>query len=115
MDKAKADLSANKSHADSRRCIVMDFAQSCELPFFGANQAGPTYYYSPSTVNVFGLVDTAMGLGHLTAYVYSEIEGRKGARNVASMLMLFLKAKCWLDARNPGLEPTMRRKLYWSE
>ena len=74
MDEAKGDVAANKPHTDSRRCIVMDFAQNCKLPFFGENQAGPTYYYSPLAVNVFGLVDTAMGpSGHVTSYVYSEI------------------------------------------
>ena len=72
----------------------MDFSQNCELPYFGGNQAGPTYYYSPLTVNVFGLVNTAMGpSGHLAAFVYSEIEGKKGARNVASMIMIFLQLK----------------------
>ena len=85
----------------------MDFSQNGKLLCFGENQAGPTYYYSPLTVNIFGLVDTAMGSGHLTAFVYGEIEGRKGARNVASMLMVYLKDKGWLDQKNPGKELTI--------
>ena len=34
---AKANVAAGKSHADSRQCIVIDFSQNGELPYFGEN------------------------------------------------------------------------------
>ena len=75
------------------RCIVMDYSQNAGLPQFGDSQAGPTYYYSPITVNIFGIVDTSIEGGRLDAYVYHEGEGAKGGNNVASLLMTYLKTK----------------------
>ena len=51
---------------------------------------------------MFGIVDTAIGTGHLTAFYIV-----KGVRNVASMLWEFLQANGWLDKDGPGLELTI--------
>jgi hypothetical protein len=56
--------------------LVMDFMQNLGLPYLGAEQAGATYYFSPLTVNVFGVVD--MESGHLVAFCYHEGVGAKG-------------------------------------
>jgi hypothetical protein len=37
--------------------IVIDYCQNMELPFFGKDQPGETYYYTPKTVNLLGIVD----------------------------------------------------------
>ena len=47
-----------------------------DLPHFGAEQPGETYYYSPFKINFFGSVDFATN--KLDAFIYSEAEGKKG-------------------------------------
>jgi hypothetical protein len=54
------------------------YDQNLRIPHFGKEQAGDTYYYSPLTINLFGLMD---------CYAYREFTGKKGSNNVASMLM----------------------------
>ena len=38
---------------------VGDYCHKLELPYFGAEQPGDTYYMSPLTINYYGLVDVA--------------------------------------------------------
>ena len=61
-------------------CFCGDYSQNLDLPHFGSEQPGDTYYFSPLTVNVFGLVDHTTEV--LSAYVYNEGEGKKGGNNV---------------------------------
>ena len=75
----------------------MDYSQNVGLPQFGASQAGPSYYYSPLNVYIFGIVDCGVEGGQLDAFVYTEGKGLKGGNNVASLLMIYLKKKGWLD------------------
>ena len=37
--------------------LVADYCQNMEMPFFGKDQPGKTYYYTPKTINLFGVVD----------------------------------------------------------
>ena len=90
---AEADEIANKQHSKRTRCIVMDYSQNAGLPQFGDSQAGPTYYYSPITINIFGIIDTSMKGGRPNIFVYHEGQGGKGGNNVASLLMLYLRYK----------------------
>ena len=68
-----------------------------ELPVFNDNQPGCTYYYSPLGVYNLGVVNhDDYGDGefkeHMYAHVYHESDGKKGANNVASLIMkTFLK------------------------
>ena len=104
---AEKDALANLPHSKTSRCLVMDFSQNAGLPQFGDSQAGPTYYYSPVNVNIFGIVDASVKGGALDAYVYHEGQGAKGGNNVASMLMLYLKRRGWLKRDEPGKELTI--------
>jgi hypothetical protein len=60
------------------------------LPFMGAHQPGETYYFSPLTVNCFGITNVGYDKAKLTAFVYHEGEGKKGGCNVASLLTKYL-------------------------
>ena len=71
------------------------------MPHFGGEQPGDTYYFSPLTVNVFGVCDYATEL--LNAYVYTEAEGEKGGNNVVSLVHKFLSSKgIFNDAKRHG-------------
>jgi hypothetical protein len=37
--------------------IVADYCQNTEMPFFGKDQPGDTYYYTPKTINLLGIVN----------------------------------------------------------
>ena len=95
---------AGKSHEESTCCIVIDYAQNAGLPQFGESQAGPSYYWSPITIDIFGIVNAGEKGGELDAYVYHEGQGKKGGNNVASMVMLYLKKKGWLNWQKTGKE-----------
>jgi hypothetical protein len=72
-------------------CIVADFAQNLQIPHFGDEQPGDTYYYSPLFVYVFGVVDVSSTPDVLFAYGYREDDGAKGGNNVASLLLKSLR------------------------
>ena len=73
--------------------FVVDYGQNMELPVFNDNQPGCTYYYSPLGVYNLGVVNHAHDYGsgeikeHMYAHVYHEGDGKKGANNVASLIM----------------------------
>eukprot|EP00978_Attheya_sp_CCMP212_P034526 scaffold144943_cov28-Attheya_sp.AAC.1 len=68
-----------------------------QMPWFGANQPGETYYYPPLNVYNLGVVDPAHsdkpGDGEtepkdrLYSHVYDEGLGKRGGSNVASLIM----------------------------
>jgi hypothetical protein len=66
--------------------IIGDYCQNLALPFLGEHQPGETYYFSPLTVNCFGIANVGMEKALLTAYIYHEGEGKKGGNNVASLI-----------------------------
>ena len=68
-----------------------------DLPVFNSQQPGVTYYFSPMTVNNLGMVDNAHKYldgkvgEHMHCHVYTDAVGRKGANNVASLIMKTLR------------------------
>ena len=89
---AKAKRTATNPHASRTYTFVVDYGQNMELPKFGEQQPGVTYYYSPMTVNNLGMVNHAHVYEsgrvseHMHCHVYTEAEGKKGANNVASLM-----------------------------
>jgi hypothetical protein len=81
--------------------ICCDYAQNNELPSHGNEQPGETYYFSPLTVNIFGVVDTDKADHTLTAYCYDEGVGKKGGNNVTSLLMKHLDDNYGLNKADP--------------
>jgi hypothetical protein len=77
--------------------LVADYCQDMEMPFFGKDQPGETYYYTPKTINLFGIVDCNSEKEVLHAYSYGEEQGGKGGNNVASLLMKHLEDCGFLD------------------
>ena len=75
---------------------VVDYAANLGLPWFGGQQPGSTYYYSPVNVFCFGMVDPSDPSpdpkDHLHAHMYTEATGTKGWNNVASLIMKQLLA-----------------------
>ena len=65
--------------------LVMDYCQNLDLPHLGGEQPGDTYYYSPVWLYCLGIVDVSED--QLYAYIYEESAAKKGANNVASILM----------------------------
>ena len=92
---AKNDLENNVTWPNRHDCAVGDYCQNLGMPHFGGEQPGDTYYFSPLTINVFGICDYATK--HLNAYVYTEAEGKKGGNNVASLVHKFLTQKGVFD------------------
>jgi hypothetical protein len=96
---------------------IGDYCQKMEMPYFGAEQPGDTYYMSPLTINCFGVVDPT-GMSSTTiendtiltewrhmlhAYVYAEGVAGCGGNNVASLLIKNLFDSGLLDTnKGPG-------------
>ena len=61
VNRKSEDAIFDKEHITdiSRRrlCFTGDYCQNLELPHFGCDQPGETYYYCPVNINMFRLVD----------------------------------------------------------
>jgi hypothetical protein len=71
--------------------IIVDYCQNMEMTFFGKEQPGETYYYTPKTINLLGIVECNEEKEILHAYAYSGEEGGKGGNNVASLIVKHLR------------------------
>jgi hypothetical protein len=77
--------------------LVTDHCQNTEMPFFGKDQPGETYYYTPKTINLFGIVDCNSNKEVQHAYSYGEEHGGNGGNNTTLPLMKHLKDHGLLD------------------
>jgi hypothetical protein len=82
-------------------CIFGDYSQNLDLPYLGEHQPGETYYFSPLTVNCFGIANVGMEKATLTAYIYHEGEGKKGGNNVASLIHRYLDKEALINRDRP--------------
>jgi hypothetical protein len=90
---------------DAVDCIVCDYCQNLALPYLGERQPGETYYFSPLTVNCFGIANVGLPKALLNAYIYHEGEGKKGGNNVASLIMQYLDEQAYIKrGRGPRKE-----------
>eukprot|EP00536_Pseudo-nitzschia_multiseries_P012733 jgi/Psemu1/33011/gm1.33011_g len=74
------------AHSECQFCLVVDYCQNAQLPNLGATQPGNTYYVTPLTVEILGIVDCPLEGGSLDAFTYYEGIGGKGGDNIASMI-----------------------------
>ena len=100
MNEAKKDKEDNQPIKDCTYTWCGDYCQNLDLPHFGNEQPGDTYYFSPLTVNVFGIADHSNDL--LNAYVYTEATGKKGGNNVVSLIYKKLKDDKFLEEAQTG-------------
>jgi len=107
---AVADATEGKDHTVRRYTFVVDYGQNMELPVYNKEQPGITYYYSPLSVYNLGMVDHAHVCDdgrvteHLHCHVYHEGVGKKGASNVASLIVKTLRALNLLREEEVGGE-----------
>jgi hypothetical protein len=105
--KAKEDHDTNVCHANKRYCLVCDYAQNLGIPHFGSEQLGDTYYYSPLTLHLFGIVDLSRSPNRLFCYCYRKFTGKKGINNVASLVMNYLFERGVLQPSGPAEQLTI--------
>ena len=100
---AKSDIENNVPSIFRRKVITIDMGQNLGLPNFEGEQPGDTYYFSPLTVLLFGIVDNATddGFDRMDAYIWREQDGDRGANNICSCLYKYFKMRGWLQ-RNYG-------------
>jgi hypothetical protein len=91
------DAKANNDHSVRVYTFVVDYGQNMELPVYNNEHPRCTYYFSPMSVYNLGVVDYAHEYNngrifeHLHSYVYQEGVGKKGANNVASLIVKVLR------------------------
>ncbi len=87
------DATAKKDHSEKVHTFVVDYGQNMELPSYNSEQPGTTYYFSPLTVLNLGVVNHTHMYNdgrvseHMHAHLYHEGVGKKGANNVASLIV----------------------------
>ena len=111
IELAIKDARLGTIHIKRTYTFVVDFGQNMELPVFNTQQPGCTYYYSPLSVYNLGVVDhghkdakTGEVGAHMYAHVYHEGVGKKGANNVASLIVKTLRLLNLLQEDSPGEE-----------
>ena len=98
---AVSDAEEGKDHMERRYTFVVDYGQNMELPVFNDQQPGCTYYYSPLSVYNLGVVNHAHTYEngavrkHMYAHIYHEGVGKKGANNVALLIVKTLRQYCF--------------------
>ncbi len=106
----KARRTVGKIHSERTYTFVVDYGQNMELPEFNAEQPGATYYYSPMSVNNLGMVDHAHVYTdgtvskHMHCHIYTVAVRKKGANNVASLIMKTLRHLNLLRDNEQGSE-----------
>jgi len=73
---------------DKCRTYTVNYTQNTLMPHFGDEQPRETYYYSPVNVCTRGVVNCLHGIKPMRrcAHVYFEDKGKKGWKNVASLI-----------------------------
>ena len=104
---ARSDITNFVRHLPSlyrRHVLTIDMGQNLSLPNFEGEQPGDTFYLSPLTIYLFGVVDNATedGIDRMNAYVWPEYEGDRGANNICSCLLKDFKHRGWLNRQNYG-------------
>jgi hypothetical protein len=74
-------------HKDREYVIMCDYAQNMPLPHYGGEQPGEIYYFSPMTINLFGIFNLSLSPNKVNCYAYREFTAKKGSNNVASIMM----------------------------
>jgi hypothetical protein len=74
--KAKEDKMNHAPHSSRTYTFIADYSQNLDLPHFGGEQPGETFYYSPLNIFQFGVVDPTDN-DRLHAFVYDEGTGRR--------------------------------------
>jgi hypothetical protein len=92
---------------DGEYVIVCYYAQNMPLPHYGGKKPGYIYYFSPLTINIFGVVDLRITPNKLNCYAYREFTAKKGSNNIASLLMQHLFDNFWLRKGKPGKKLTI--------
>ena len=97
VELAVRDATANKDQLRRVYTFVVDYGQNMELPISNKEQPGCTYYFSPLSVFNLGVVNHARAYNdgcvseHLHCHVYHKGVGKKGANNVASLIIKTLR------------------------
>ena len=103
---ARLDITTNNLHSlFRRRVLTIDMGQNLNVPNFEGEQPGDTYYMSPLTVLLFGVVQNATedgGPDTMNAYTWQEFEGDRGQNNITSCLLQDLKNRGLLSRPNYG-------------
>ena len=76
---------------------VADYAQNIDVPHFGLEQLGNTYYFSPLGVYVFGIVCLYNKVQDLVAQYYYKLDEKKDGNNVASLIYNKFKVNRWVE------------------
>ncbi len=84
-------------HSEQLYTFVVNYGQNIEMPIFNKEQPGITYYFSPTGINNLGVVNHAHVNGngtvskHMYCHVYHKGIGKKGANNVALLIVKTLQ------------------------
>ena len=77
--------------------FIVNYGQNMELTIYNSTQPGCTYYFSPLSMYNLGMVNHAHKYDagnvseHMYAHVYYEGIGKKGANNVALLIVKTLQ------------------------
>ena len=90
----ESKATSNNEHGERKYTYIIDYCQNMGLPWFGGQQPGKVFFYSPVNVYCLGCVDqNDSDKSHLIAHLYTEANGGKGSNNVASLLFKTLNQK----------------------
>jgi len=88
---AKATETLNLPLEERILALTQDMAQNGALPTLRGEQPGDSYYFSPMTQFIHGIVDNATQ--KMNSYIWGEGQANRGADNIVSLLYWDLKRR----------------------
>ncbi len=91
------DATAKKDHSEKVYTFIVDYGQNLELPSYNSEQPSCNYYFSPLTDFNLEVVNHAHAYNdgcvpeHMHVHLYHKGVGKKGANNVASLIVKTLR------------------------
>ena len=78
IKQGRDDEETNKTWSSRTIDQIADFAQNLDLPHFGSEQPGDTYYFSPLGVYLFGIVSAHGKKIPSSVSILQKEKGQKG-------------------------------------
>jgi hypothetical protein len=107
---AVCDATDGKEHSVRRYTIVVDYGQNMQIPIFNNEQPGSAYYFNTTGVYNLDAVHHAQVyndgriLEHMHCHVCHKGVGKKGANNVALLILKTLRQLNLLQDDSAGGE-----------
>jgi len=103
-DLARMDILNNLPSLFQRLSFCIHMGQNCGCPDVEADQFGDAYYLSQINLFLFAINNNSRvnGVDNMNTYSWHKKEGKRGANNIVSCLLMDLRKRGYLTGKHYG-------------